>query len=168
MVAISPVGKAVRGERLYALNSLRLSRLRARTIAPWASLAMATAAGRSSFFAQIRARPWRLSREQAAHEVRMIVLPAFKPILEAILSQPRPASGLDEIRAPVTIVWGTRDLLLLPSQAARFVADIPGARLHRLHGAGHIPMSDDPGRTAAALLEHLAAARDPSARAFSR
>ena len=52
--------------------------------------------------------------------------------------------GLNEIDVPVRILWGTRDLLLLPRQAKRFERLIPNAELRYLKGLGHTPMSDDP------------------------
>src|ERR687895_645123 len=52
--------------------------------------------------------------------------------------------GLNQIDVPVTILWGTRDLLLLPRQAKRFERLIPNAELRYLDGLGHTPMSDDP------------------------
>ena len=61
-------------------------------------------------------------------------------------------SGADEIQAPVTIMWGTRDRLLLPRQAARAEAEVPGAALIRLHGAGHFAHWDEPDAVLEALL----------------
>jgi pimeloyl-ACP methyl ester carboxylesterase len=53
---------------------------------------------------------------------------------------------------PVTIAWGTRDFLTPRYQARRAASLLPGARHVRLHGCGHSPMSDDPGRIARLLL----------------
>ena len=52
--------------------------------------------------------------------------------------------GLNAIRCPVLVLWGTRDVVLLPRQGRRFERLIPGAELRYLKGLGHVPMSDDP------------------------
>ena len=66
-----------------------------------------------------------------------------------------------EIRVPVTIGWGTRDGLLLPTQARRARRLLPGARHVWLRGCGHVPMSDDPDQVARLLRDGSAA---PAAR----
>ena len=54
---------------------------------------------------------------------------------------------------PVTIVWGNRDYLLLPRQAERAARVIPGARLVRVRGAGHVPTYDQPDELTRIVLE---------------
>ena len=61
-------------------------------------------------------------------------------------------SGGAEVRVPVTILWGTRDRLLLPRQAKRAEAEVPGAELIRLEGAGHFAHWDEPDAVLEALL----------------
>jgi pimeloyl-ACP methyl ester carboxylesterase len=61
-------------------------------------------------------------------------------------------SGGDEIGVPVTLVWGTRDMILFPWQARRALRELPRARLVRLPGAGHVPMWDEPEAIARELL----------------
>ena len=58
---------------------------------------------------------------------------------------------------PATIAWGTRDALLLPTQARRARRRLPSARHIWLHGCGHVPMSDDRDQVAAAILRGSAA-----------
>ena len=53
---------------------------------------------------------------------------------------------------PVTIGWGSRDRLLFPPQARLVKARLPEARLVRLPGCGHVPMTDDPALVAGVLL----------------
>jgi pimeloyl-ACP methyl ester carboxylesterase len=48
------------------------------------------------------------------------------------------------VDVPVTLVWGTRDLVLFPWQAKRALRELPNARLISLPGAGHVPTWDDP------------------------
>lgn len=47
-------------------------------------------------------------------------------------------------RVPTTIAWGSRDLLLLPTQARRARRRLPEANHVWLHRCGHVPMLDDP------------------------
>jgi pimeloyl-ACP methyl ester carboxylesterase len=61
--------------------------------------------------------------------------------------------GTPAVDVPVTIAWGRRDLLLFPHQARRARRAYPAARFVALPGLGHVPMTDDPGRVAAVLLE---------------
>lgn len=55
---------------------------------------------------------------------------------------------LEQIRVPVTLVWGERDRLV--SQPAWLP---PQVRSVVLEGVGHLPMWDAPDRVAALLLE---------------
>ncbi|MFC9954043.1 alpha/beta fold hydrolase, partial [Streptomyces prasinus] len=48
---------------------------------------------------------------------------------------------------------GARDRLLVPRQGVRAKRTIPGARLIRLPGCGHVPMNDDPALVARVLLD---------------
>ena len=63
------------------------------------------------------------------------------------------APTLAEIRSPTQILWGTRDMVLLPRQARRVAEAIPGAELHMLPGLGHLAMWDDPELCAELTLE---------------
>ncbi len=68
--------------------------------------------------------------------------PGFLPTLpHTFAGQVR---GLNAIHCPVLVLWGTRDLLLLPRQGRRFQRLIEGCELRCLKGLGHTPMSDDP------------------------
>lgn len=59
----------------------------------------------------------------------------------------------ETIGCPITIAWGSRDLLLPPHEGQRAVSMLPGARLVPLPGLGHAPMWDDPELVAATILE---------------
>jgi pimeloyl-ACP methyl ester carboxylesterase len=56
------------------------------------------------------------------------------------------------VNVPVTLVWGTRDLVLFPWQADRALRELPNARLVKLPGAGHVPTWDDPDAIVRELL----------------
>jgi pimeloyl-ACP methyl ester carboxylesterase len=53
---------------------------------------------------------------------------------------------------PVTIAWGSRDLLFRRPRAEAIMRLIPHARLLRLPGCGHVPMNDNPELVAHVLL----------------
>ncbi len=61
--------------------------------------------------------------------------------------------GLGDLDVPITVAWGTRDIILWPRQVRLARAKLPTARLVPLPGCGHVPMSDAPGLVATVLLE---------------
>jgi pimeloyl-ACP methyl ester carboxylesterase len=56
---------------------------------------------------------------------------------------------------PVTVAFGSRDLLLLPWQSRHVELLPPGTRVRALPGCGHVPMSDDPAAVAALILSSV-------------
>jgi pimeloyl-ACP methyl ester carboxylesterase len=58
----------------------------------------------------------------------------------------------DQVKVPVTLVWGTRDLVLFRWQATRALRELPNARLVPLAGGGHVPTWDDPDAITRELL----------------
>ena len=53
----------------------------------------------------------------------------------------------------VTIGWGRRDLVTVPSQAARAAELFPDADLHWFEGCGHFPQWDAPREAARLILD---------------
>jgi pimeloyl-ACP methyl ester carboxylesterase len=62
---------------------------------------------------------------------------------------------LKTLTVPTLIMWGDKDALIPVSDAQRFAADIPGARLQIYEGLGHVPMEEDGPRTAADARDFL-------------
>jgi pimeloyl-ACP methyl ester carboxylesterase len=60
---------------------------------------------------------------------------------------------LGMITAPVLVVWGERDRLVLPRGAQEILDAVPGARLELLAGIGHCPQVEAPARFTELLLE---------------
>lgn len=58
-----------------------------------------------------------------------------------------------QIDVPVTVSWGTRDLILWPHQVRTARRALPRARMVPLPGCGHVPMSDDPELVAQVILD---------------
>jgi pimeloyl-ACP methyl ester carboxylesterase len=55
---------------------------------------------------------------------------------------------LPRITAPTLVMWGERDSWITPEFGRRFTGDIPGAQLLIYPDLGHVPMEEDPARTA--------------------
>jgi pimeloyl-ACP methyl ester carboxylesterase len=139
---------------------MKVVRVGARVVSPVAYAASIPGPTRLLLFGLFFARPNRLPREEAAYALRVYArAPSFPDAADWLFANR--AEGLAEIECPVTIAWGTRDLLLFPRQARHFLAQLPGARLEPLDRLGHTPMSDDPERVAAVILGQTTAA--PSA-----
>lgn len=99
-------------------------------------------------------RPWRLTADQAVWALdTLIATEGFGEALNRSLTYRDPAPP----RVPVTVAWGSRDLLL-PRQAKRARLLLPDAVHRELPGCGHLPMNDDPDLVAAVLLEGSGAA----------
>jgi len=61
------------------------------------------------------------------------------------------------VHAPTLVIWGRYDTWIPARDAARFAADIPGARVAFVE-AGHMPQEERPAETAALIEEFLSAA----------
>jgi pimeloyl-ACP methyl ester carboxylesterase len=155
VVAISPGGMWTEKERLYARGQLRVLHAVAERIAPFADAITRTGVGRTLVFGSVASRPWRMDPNDAAEALRVFAnAPGWQETLDTV-TQERPRD-LGEIECPVRIVWGSRDTLLIPRQADRFVNAIPNAELVRLPGLGHVPMGDDADKAADVILEFTA------------
>ena len=55
------------------------------------------------------------------------------------------------IGAPVTVAFGSRDLLLLRHQSRHLDQLPPGTQVDVLPGCGHVPMADHPGAVSALI-----------------
>jgi pimeloyl-ACP methyl ester carboxylesterase len=62
---------------------------------------------------------------------------------------------LPEIRVPTTVMVGEADTLLPPRHSETIAARVPGARLVRFPGVGHLPMLEAPDAFLREMLDHL-------------
>jgi len=64
-------------------------------------------------------------------------------------------AAIRTIRQPTVILWGERDRLIPPDNAARFARDITGSRVLTFATLGHVPHEEDPVVTLAAVRRFL-------------
>lgn len=149
--ALSPIGFWSPAEARWGRTVLRVSHFAATRLGPQMQRLVRSPAGRQATIGLMYGRPARRDPDEAVAD---LVSLARAPGWEATLPISREYCFHDggELRAPVTIGWGTRDRLLIPRQADRARAALPRARHVPLPGCGHIPMSDDPDGVAALLL----------------
>lgn len=67
------------------------------------------------------------------------------------------SAAIGQVRAPTLILWGDRDAVIPPADAARFHAAIAGSRLVILPGLGHMPYEEDPTGSLVPVEAFLAA-----------
>lgn len=111
--------------------------------------------GRTLLLAQLSARPWALSPETVLPDVCGLAdAPATGAAMDALTKGPKqqgaPAGTLP---GRVAIGWGRRDLVTVPSQAARATELFPDAVLHWFERCGHFPQWDAPQETIRLILD---------------
>jgi pimeloyl-ACP methyl ester carboxylesterase len=151
VVAMSPAGFWTPREQRWCVTRLRVEQRIARVVADHAPRLPFSPVARTVLVGGMIGTPWRMPG-WAAHEAiaNFGRSPGLWSTTEGLLRYTF-ADG-DGVRAPVTIVWGNRDALLLPRQADRAARVIPGAELVRIPGAGHVPTWDAPDQIAPILL----------------
>lgn len=65
------------------------------------------------------------------------------------------ADALKTLKVPTLILWGEKDIWILPKYAERFRQYIPHADLIYYPELGHIPMEENPDKTAGDVEEFL-------------
>ncbi len=152
VTGLSPAGFWVNQRQYrYAKALFKIMEITGGAIQGSASRLSRYRAGRAFMFAAVVSRPSRLSPEQAAGDARAFMTAGAA--VKAILAAPVWFTETIPEPVPVTIAWGTKDRLLLPSQAAVAQRQLPQARYLSLPGCGHVPMTDDPALVAQVLLE---------------
>ncbi|MDX3113065.1 alpha/beta fold hydrolase [Streptomyces scabiei] len=152
VTALSPAGFWSEAERRYAFGVLTTMRAISRRLPlPLVERLASTAAGRTALTSTIYARPGRRSPEAVVAETLALAqATGFDETLKAGIT----VKFTDNLPGmPVTVAWGTRDWLLVRRQGVRVKQIIPAARLVRLPGCGHCPMSDDPALVARVILD---------------
>ncbi|MFI8368792.1 alpha/beta fold hydrolase [Streptomyces sp. NPDC085466] len=154
-VALSPIGLWTRPEAAYALGSLRVAHAMARACAERPHWIAGHLIGRTVAFWQLAARPRRIREAATTGALRNLARsPGFEPTRRAVRTY-RLGAFTPEVPVPVTVGWGTRDLMTPPHQALRAARLLPGARHVSLKGCGHSPMSDDPEQVTQMVLDAI-------------
>lgn len=71
-----------------------------------------------------------------------------------------PLPDLSLLSQPTLIMWGAQDVVIPVSVAARFEANMPNTKTVIYEDLGHIPMEEDPVRTATEVLLFLEALKE--------
>ncbi|MFE7860245.1 alpha/beta fold hydrolase [Streptomyces sp. NPDC101209] len=152
VTALSPAGFWSEAERRYAFGVLlAMRRISQRLPLPLVERLSRSAAGRTMLTSTIYARPGRRSPDAVVAETLAL---AGATGFDATLRAGTAVQFTDDIPdLPVTVAWGTRDMLLVRRQGVRAKQIIPRARLVRLPGCGHCPMNDDPALVARVILD---------------
>ncbi|MFI6473507.1 alpha/beta fold hydrolase [Streptomyces sp. NPDC050516] len=152
VTALSPAGFWTPSERQYAFSVLRMMRQVAQALPlPVIERMSRTAAGRTALTSTIYARPARRSPEAVVAETLAL---RTAPGFEQTLAAGQGVLFTDDVPGvPVTVAWGSKDRLLLRRQGVRAKHTVPGARLVRLPGCGHVPMNDDPALVTRVILD---------------
>lgn len=157
VTAFSPIGFWGRPGARWAQGLVTTMRLAGRYARPVVDHAVENKAARGPLLAPFFGHPTRVDPDVARADVAALVAaPAFPAARASFghytLTRGDQPGGLADI--PVTIAWGTRDVLLTHrTQSARARAALPGARHVDLPGCGHLPFADDPERCARVVLE---------------
>jgi pimeloyl-ACP methyl ester carboxylesterase len=150
VVAVSPAGFADGWEqvagRLQLLANWRGARLTG--VTRWMIRRPRT---RRLAFASVMTHGMNMSATEALGATRNLAKSVAFENCVATLTRERFRRGA-EVTAPVTLVWGDRDLVLFPWQAQRALGELPNARLVPLPDAGHVPTWDAPDAVARELL----------------
>jgi pimeloyl-ACP methyl ester carboxylesterase len=152
--ALSPAGFWNTPEKYWCMAVFRIAGFLGATLPDRvADLIIGNRFARVSLFGLFFGRPSRYAAADLKRDLRGLGR-GHRSAIDAGLSQLRQWSQRPPpAEVPVTIGWGRRDLLLFPHQARRAQRAYPAARFVPLPGLGHVPMTDDPERVAALLLE---------------
>lgn len=157
-VALDPGGFWSDGERRVFAASLAASIRLVRLLHPLMPALTRSAVGRTVLFAQLSARPWRLSADVMLAEMRSYAAaPSFDSTLRALVHGPlQEGMRAGSARGPIVLGWGKRDLVTLPRQARRARERFPDARVVWFEGSGHFPHWDAPEETTRLILDTTA------------
>lgn len=150
--ALSPAGFWSKGEARFASTSLRIARAGASALEPVLPSLASNRMARTLLAGQLVAHPGSVPPEDLELAIGgLIHSPGFERTRDALFAQTWAHRG--PLAAPATVAWAERDRLLIPRQARRAEAWIPGIRSITLRSCGHVPCWDDPPLVARTLIE---------------
>ena len=154
-VALDPGGFWTDRELVIFGATLRPSIALVRALRGMLPALLGSAVGRTLLLAQLSARPWALSRETVLPDVRGLAdSPATGAAMDALTKGPKQQGApAGTVPGRVTIGWGRRDRVTLPSQATRATELFPDAVLHWFERCGHFPQWDVPHEATRLILD---------------
>ncbi|MEV6770615.1 alpha/beta hydrolase [Nocardia sp. NPDC051030] len=156
VTAYSPIAFWDKPGRIWCQQALGRAKDLTKLLGPTVPAILGTAAGRSTFLGLVFGKPWALEPQIGMDTVNgLLGAEGFDAALASFTDFRLPdKSAFDGI--PLTIAWGSRDILLTYATQARRAREVlPGARHVTLHGSGHTPFYDDPAGCARLLLDQL-------------
>ncbi|MCU1646619.1 MAG: dehH [Nocardia sp.] len=156
VTAYSPIAFWDTAGRVWCQQSLGRAKTLTRVLGPAVPAILGNAAGRTTFLSLIFGKPWAVDPQVCVDTVEgMLGAQGFDAALASFTGFRLPdRTALESI--PITIAWGSRDILLTYATQARRAREVlPGARHVTLHGSGHTPFYDDPAGCARLLLDQL-------------
>jgi pimeloyl-ACP methyl ester carboxylesterase len=156
LTLLSPAGLWSARTPFYTRASLRSARWLSRHAEGLLSVLTRTRIGRALVLGQTHGRPTRLTPAQARRTIDALArAPGFEATLAATVDRHYQAEP-GPYGVPVTVAFGSRDLVLLPWQS-RHVEQLPcGTRIAPLPGCGHVPVFDDPEAVTTLITESIA------------
>ena len=147
---LSPAGLWRARTPVYCRMTLRVQRALARFGGPLLRPLARSGWARWVLFRQVVGRPALMSAAEARQAITDLgSAPGFRATLRATLA--RAYVPQEPIEVPVSVSFGTRDLVLLPRQS-RHLDQLPAhTRVLPLPRTGHVPMTDDPVAVAALI-----------------
>jgi len=166
LTLLSPAGLWRRGTPLYCLVSLRITRWACRHAPGLLSRLVTHRLGRILVLGQTHGRPTRVAPERARAEIEVLATSTgFDAALAATAHRHYTAGPI--LGAPVTVAFGSRDLVL-PMRRWRRLDQLPaGTRSAALPGCGHIPMADSPTAVVAVIDASVSSASADGAASVS-
>jgi pimeloyl-ACP methyl ester carboxylesterase len=158
LTLLSPAGLWKGATPRYCRASLRMSRWAGRRLTGPLCRLVRFRMARLVVLGQTHGRPIRMDPRYARMTIRNVgMCPGFEAALNATTRRHYQAGP--PITAPVTVAFGTRDLLLLRRQS-RHLGELPnGTHVLALHRCGHIPMADNPASVTELIAASAARAR---------
>jgi len=98
-------------------------------------------------------------RERVAALASRATAQGIADALRGMAARPDSTPDLPRWIAPTLVIAGEQDQLMLRAEMEKIAASVPGAKLHVISGAGHLPSLENPRAVAPLLVAHLGAGR---------
>ncbi len=150
VTAFAPIGFYGAGGARWCQAVVTAARRGGAALGPLLPSLLRTRAGRVALCGLFYAHPAWLPAQDCLDDARALVTaPGFNDARRELGKWRHPGGD----GPPVTIAWGTRDIVLPYRQSKRARRLLPAARHVRLNGCGHLPFGDDPAACVRLLLD---------------